>query len=78
MRDIHPLLDKDKQVQAQRYEKENRLLGLVGTLLSLAILLIFYLSGFSAWLSQSPLGGPLVLTYLFYIALFQICVFFIS
>ncbi len=78
MRDIHPLLDKDKQEQAKRYEKENRLLGLAGTLLSLAILLIFYFSGFSAFLSQSPLGEPLVLTYLFYIAVFQLCVFILS
>ena len=41
MRDIHPLLDKDKQEQAKRYEKENRLFSLAGTLLSLAILLIY-------------------------------------
>lgn len=78
MRDIHPLLDKDKQEQAKRYEKENRLLGLAGTLLSLAILLIFYHSGLSAVLSQSLLGGPLVLTYLFYIAVFQLSVFIFS
>lgn len=78
MREIHPLLDKEKQEQAKRYEKENRLLGLAGTLLSLAILLLFYHSGFSAFLSQGPLGGPLVLTYIFYIAVFQFCVFFIS
>ncbi len=78
MREIHPLLDKDKQEQAKCYEKENRLLGLAGTLLSLAILLLFYYSGFSAFLSQGPLGGPLVLTYIFYIAVFQFCVFFIS
>ena len=78
MKDIHPLLDKDKQVKAKRYEKENRLLGLAGTLLSLAILLIFYFSGFSALLSQNPLGGPLILTYLFYIAVFQLCVFILS
>ena len=78
MREMHPLLDKDKQELAKRYEKENRLLGLAGTLLSLAILLLFYYSGFSAFLSQGPLGGPLVLTYIFYIAVFQFCVFFIS
>lgn len=78
MREIHPLLDKDKQEQAKCYEKENRLLSLAGTLLSLAILLLFYYSGFSAFLSQGPLGGPLVLTYIFYIAVFQFCVFFIS
>ena len=79
MSDIHPLLDKGKQEQAKSYEKENRVLGLIGTLLSLAILLIFYHSGFSAFLSQYPRGGgPLILTYLFYIAVFQLCVFVLS
>jgi len=78
MRDIHPLLDKEKQEQAKCYEKENRLLGLAGTLLSLSILLIFYYSGFSAFLSQNPIGRPLILTYLFYILVFQLCVFFVS
>ncbi len=79
MRDIHPLMDKDKQEQAKRYEKENRLLGLAGTLLSLAVLLVFYHSGFSAVLSKNPLGGgPLILTYFFYIAVFQLCVFVLS
>ena len=78
MREIHPLLDRDKQELAKRYERENRLLGLGGTLLSLAILLIFYFCGFSAFLSSGPLGGPLVLTYLFYIFVFQFCVFVLS
>ncbi|MFC2166971.1 M48 family metallopeptidase [Acidobacteriota bacterium] len=79
MKDIHPLLDKEKQDQAKRYEKENRLLGLMGTLLSLVILLIFYYSGFSAFLSQIPQRGrPLILTYLFYIAVFQISLFLLS
>jgi len=79
MKNIHPLLDKGKQEQAKRYEKENRLLGLIGTLFSLAVLLIFYHSGFSAILSQNHQGGgPLILTYLFYIAVFQFCLFFLS
>jgi len=79
MRDMHPLLGKDKQDQAKRYEKENRLLGLAGTLLSLAIILTFYHSGFSAFLSQIPQSGsPLILTYLLYIAAFQIFMFIIS
>ena len=78
MTEIHPLLDKDKQEQARRYEKENRILGLAGTLLSLAFLLILYHSGLSALLAQNTLGGPLVLTYLVYIAVFQIGVFVLS
>lgn len=79
MKDIHPLLDKGKQEQAKRYEKENRLLGLIGTLFSLAVLLIFYHSGFSAFLSKIPReGGALILTYLFYIAVFQLSLFLLS
>jgi hypothetical protein len=30
MKEIHPLLDADKQNQAQKYEKEKRLLGIMG------------------------------------------------
>jgi STE24 endopeptidase len=41
MNEIHPLLDKEKQLQAKRYEKECRLLGLAGALLSLIILAVF-------------------------------------
>ncbi|MFC2167383.1 M48 family metallopeptidase [Acidobacteriota bacterium] len=79
MKDIHPLLDKGKQEQAKRYEKETRLLGLIGTFFSLAVLLIFYYSGFSAFLSLNPLGGgPLILTYVFYIVVFQLILFTLS
>ena len=47
MKEIHPLLDADKQNQAQKYEKEKRLLGLLGSVISLAFVLWYYFSGFS-------------------------------
>ncbi len=64
---IHPLLDRTKQSQAKRYEKEKRLLGLVGAVLSLIILLAFYYSGLSTWLSNLQIGQSMIWTFLLYI-----------
>ena len=63
---IHPLLDRAKQSQAKRYEKEKRMLGLVGAVLSLIILLVFYYSGLSAWLSNLQIGKSMIWTFLLY------------
>jgi STE24 endopeptidase len=49
---IHPLLDREKQVRARRYEREKRWLGLAGTVLSLGLLLGFYYSGLSPWAAR--------------------------
>jgi STE24 endopeptidase len=74
---IHPLLDKEKQLQAKRYEKEKRLLGLYGMALSLVILLGFYFSGLSAWLANLNIGNSIIWTFLLYVLAFQmILVFF--
>jgi len=74
---IHPLLDKEKQLQAKRYEKEKRLLGLASMLLSLVILLGFYFSGLSAWLANLQIGDSIIWTFLLYVLSFQmISVFF--
>jgi STE24 endopeptidase len=67
---IHPLLDKEKQERARLYEKENRLLGLAGLLLSLLILLAFYYSGASGRLAQLFPGQPIVLPMVVYAAVF--------
>lgn len=56
---MHPLLDPEKQKRARAYEKERRLLGLAGTVLSLAVLLAFYYSGASRALAQA-FPGPRV------------------
>ncbi|MCK4526576.1 M48 family metallopeptidase [candidate division WOR-3 bacterium] len=45
---IHPLLDKEKQEKAKKYEKEKRNLGLVGLFLSLVVPISFYFSGLSS------------------------------
>jgi len=74
---IHPLLDKEKQLQAKRYEKEKRLLGLTSMALSLIILLGFYFSGLSAWLANLQIGNSIIWTFLLYVLSFQmISVFF--
>ncbi|MEX2739411.1 MAG: hypothetical protein Q6356_010130, partial [Candidatus Wukongarchaeota archaeon] len=74
---IHPLLDKEKQLLAKRYEKEKRLLGLAGMALSLVILLGFYFSGLSAWLANLQIGNSIIWTFLLYVLSFQmISVFF--
>lgn len=68
---IHPLLDEEKQIQAKRYEKEKRLLGLASAILSLVILLLFYFSGLSGWLTNLNLGHSIIWTFLVYVASFQ-------
>jgi STE24 endopeptidase len=65
---IHPLLDEKRQALARRYEKENRLLGLAGSALSLVLLLVFYDTGLSARLAHLWSGGPVVWPFLAYTA----------
>jgi STE24 endopeptidase len=69
---IHPLLNREKQKQARRYEKEKRLLGLANTVLSLIVLLGFYYSGFSSWLANLNIGGSIVFVFLIYVVSFLI------
>jgi STE24 endopeptidase len=67
---FHPLLDRQRQALARRYEKEKRLLGLAGSTLSLAALLVFYLSGLSSKLAQLWAGTPVAWVFLIYTACF--------
>lgn len=71
MTEIHHLLDKEKQIQARRYEREKRLLGIASAVLSLVVLLAFYFSGFSGWLARLNLGHSIVWIFLVYVASFQ-------
>ena len=65
---IHPLLDANKQQQAKKYEKENRLIGLCRSFLSFAFILVFYLSGFSHFLAN--LNISFIWAFLFYLVVF--------
>lgn len=73
---IHPLLDKKRQLQAKRYEKEKRLLGISSMVLSLIILLAFYFSSLSAWLANLGIDNSIIWTFLLYVATFQIILVF--
>lgn len=70
MKDIHPLLDKECQRKARKYEKEKRLLGLASMLLSLIILAVFYFSGLSAKLAHLDIGHSTLWTVLIYAGVF--------
>jgi len=48
---MHPLLDSDKQIKAQQYEKEKRIIGISGSFLSITVILLYYYSGFSRWIA---------------------------
>ena len=65
---IHPLLDADKQKQAKKYEKENRLIGLCGSFLSFVFIVVFYFSGFSHFLAN--LNISFIWAFLFYLVVF--------
>ncbi len=67
MAKIHPLLDEQKQLRARQYEKEKRLLGLAGTALSLALLLIFYFTSLSWRLAHSFHGRGIIPAFLCYL-----------
>ena len=68
MEKIHPLLDEQRQALARRYEKEKRLLGMVGSMLSLVLLLVFYSTGLSERLAYLWSGRPVAWTFLAYTA----------
>ena len=67
---IHPLLDRESQIKARQYEKEKRLLGIANLLLSLASLIIFYGTGFSAFLANLNLGSSIIGTFFLYAVIF--------
>ena len=78
MKNIHPLLDKESQKQARRYEKEKRLFGFANLLLSLVFLLVFYFSGLSARLAHSDMGGSIIGTFLVYVVVFYAAITFLG
>jgi len=74
---IHHLLDRAKQLQARHYEKEKRLLGLAGAVLSLIILLAFYYCGLSTWLANLQIGNSVIWAFLLYmVSLYTLSILF--
>lgn len=72
MTPIHPLLDREKQRLARRYEKEKRWLGLAGMALALVILLAFYTSGFSFRLAHLEIGRTFIFPFHLYVFVLQV------
>ena len=68
--DIHPFLDKDKQAKAKTYENEKRKISIIGSVLSLVFILLFYFSGLSNYLANINLS--FIYVFLIYITIFQI------
>ncbi|MGB6864811.1 MAG: M48 family metallopeptidase [Candidatus Aminicenantaceae bacterium] len=75
MEKIHPLLDREKQEQARRYEKEKRLLGLWDLFLSLGVLLAFYFSGLSSGLANLFSDKPAIYAFFIYVFVLQAVLF---
>ena len=68
--ETHPFLDKKKQVKAKTYENEKRKISIVGSLLSLIFILLFYFSGLSGYLANINLS--FIYVFLIYITLFHV------
>ena len=68
--ETHPFLDKKKQVKAKTYENEKRKISIVGSLLSLIFILLFYFSGLSGYLANINLS--FIYVFLIYIILFHL------
>ena len=68
--EIHPFLDEEKQVKAKTYENEKRKIGIVGSLLSLVFILLFYSSGLSDYLANINLS--FIYVFLIYVTIFLV------
>ena len=68
--EIHPYLDEEKQVKAKTYENEKRKIGIVGSLLSLLFILLFYSSGISDYLANINLS--FIYVFLIYVSIFLV------
>ena len=68
--EIHPFLDEEKQVKAKTYENEKRKIGIVGSLLSLVFILLFYSSGLSDYLANINLS--FIYVFLIYVSIFLV------
>ena len=69
---MHPFLDKNKQIKAKQYEKEKRLLGLAGSIISLIFILCYHFTGFSEKVAFYATDTPIILVVLLYLIVFQL------
>ncbi|NQV38609.1 MAG: M48 family metallopeptidase [Candidatus Marinimicrobia bacterium] len=67
---MHPLLDKEKQQQAKQYEKEKRILGLIGSIISIGFILLYHFTGFSQGMAFYSNDVSIILVVIFYLLVF--------
>jgi STE24 endopeptidase len=69
---IHPLLDKDKQEKAKIYEREKRIFGFLGTIVTAIFQLFFYFSGLSRTISEWNIFSNIIWTFIIFMLLYSI------
>jgi STE24 endopeptidase len=70
-KEIHPLLDKEKQEKAKVYEWTGRKIGLLSMLLSAIFNLIFYFSGFSYQLTNWHVFSSVIFVFIVYMFVYS-------
>ncbi|MEJ2354729.1 MAG: M48 family metallopeptidase [candidate division WOR-3 bacterium] len=69
-KEIHPLLDKEKQEKAKVYEWIRRKIGLWSMLLSGVFNILFYFSGFSHRIASTSIFPSVILVFIFYMFIY--------
>jgi len=70
-REIHPLLDKEKQEKAKVYEWTGRKIGLWGMLVSAVFNLFFYFSGLSSLIASVYIFSSVVFVFFIYMFIYS-------
>jgi high-affinity Fe2+/Pb2+ permease len=70
MKEVHPLLDKEKQEKAKVYEWIGRKIGLWGMLVSAVFNLIFYFSGLSSKIANWNFNSSAVIIFIIYMLIY--------
>jgi len=70
-REIHPLLDKEKQEKAKVYEWTGRKIGLWSMLVSAVFNLFFYFSGLSSGIANLSFFSSVIFVFIFYMFVYS-------
>ena len=69
---IHPLLDKDRQGKAKIYEREKRIFGFIGTILTAIFQLFFYFTGLARNIAGWDILSNMFWTFIIFMVLYSI------
>ncbi len=69
---IHPLLDKDRQGKAKIYEREKRILGFWGLLLTAIVQLCFYFSGLSSIIANWNILSSFIWVFIIFMIIYSL------